>query len=212
MLLEQPQVLEQKVAEVCGVQLFQAALIECVEVARFAVGEGEALAVGHAFRHEAPVLPAVDHRGEQSRRPALLVDVLRLQQLLDESDLVVGVEHREGRLEIDKLRVAAQDLDADGVERAEPRHAFHHAADQSADPDLHLPRRLVGEGDGEDLTRPGAAVAQDVGDPGGEHARLAGAGASQHEQRPVQRLHRLPLLRVERVEILGRAPAHGALR
>ncbi len=151
LLLEQPQILQQEIAEIGGVQLLQPRLIERVKLARFAVGEGEALALGHALRREPSVLPAVDHGSEQPRRPALLVDILGLEQLLDEPDLVVGVEHGEGRLEIDELGVAAHDLDADGVEGAEPGHALDHAADQLADARLHLPRRLVGEGDGEDL-------------------------------------------------------------
>ena len=51
-----------------------------------------------------------------------------------------------------------------------------------------------------------------MGDAGGEHARLAGAGAGQHQQRAVERLDRLALLGVERVEIMARAQPHGALR
>ena len=50
-------------------------------------------------------------------------------------------------------------------------------------------------------------VAQDVGDAGGQHARLAGAGAGQHQHRAVQRLDRLALLGVEAVEIGRAGPA-----
>ena len=73
-----------------------------------------------------------------------------LDHLLHEADLVVGVEDGEVGLEPDQLGMAAQDLDADRVERAEPRHALDGAADQVADALLHLARRLVGEGDGQD--------------------------------------------------------------
>ena len=66
---------------------------------------------------------------------------------------------------------------------------------------LHLPRRLVGEGDGEDLARSRAALAQDVGDARRQHPRLAGAGAGQHQQRPVEGLDRLSLLGIEPGEI-----------
>ena len=74
-------------------------------------------------------------------------------------------------------------------------------ADDLADAVLHLARRLVGEGDGEDLAGPGAAEAEDVGDAHGQHAGLAGAGAGQHQHRAVERLDRLALLRIEPGEI-----------
>ena len=147
---------------------------------------------------------------KHARRPALLVELLGLEQLLDQADLVVGVEDGEVGLEADQLGVAAQDLDADRVEGAEPGHALDHLADHLADALLHLARRLVGEGDGEDFARPRAAEVEDVGDAGGQHARLAGAGAGQHQHRAVQRLHRLALLGVEVGEIGPGARTHGA--
>ena len=94
--------------------------------------------------------------------------------------------------------MAAENLRADRMEGAEPRHALGSAfADQLRDAVLHLARRLVGEGDGEDLAREGAAARQDVGDPRRQHPRLAGAGAGQHQQRALERLDRLPLLGIE---------------
>ena len=42
-----------------------------------------------------------------------------------------------------------------------------------------------------------------MGDPGGEDARLADAGAGENEDRPVQRLDRAPLLFVQSIEIGG---------
>jgi len=54
----------------------------------------------------------------------------------------------------------------------------------AADAQLHLARRLVGEGDAEDFRRPRPPGRQDVGDAGGQHAGLAGPGASQHQHRP----------------------------
>ena len=210
-LLEQAQILQQQIAEIGGVQLLQPLLIERIELARPAIGEGEALALGHALWRQPAILPAVDHGGEQPRRPALLVDILGFEQLLEQPDLVVGVEHGEGRLEIHELGMPAQDLHPDGMEGAEPGHALDHAADQLADAGLHLPRRLVGEGDGEDLRRARASEAQNMGDAGGEHPRLARAGACQHQKRPVERLDRLALLLVQSIEIVAGAPPHGAL-
>ena len=94
-------------------------------------------------------------------------------------------------------------LGADRVEGAEPGHALDRGADQLADALLHLARGLVGEGDRENFggrARPGV---EDVGDAGGQHARLAGAGAGQHQHRAFDRLDRLALLGVEAGEIVG---------
>jgi hypothetical protein len=96
----------------------------------------------------------------------------------------------------------AQDLDADRVERAEPRHALDRAANERADALLHLARGLVGEGDGQDLTWPLHALCrQDVGDPRCQNPRLAGARASEHEDRPLCGLDRAALFRVQAIEI-----------
>ena len=196
-LLEQAQHLEQEVAEVGGVELLQPLLVGGIERGALALGEGEGFPARHLVGREAAVLPAVDQGRELARGPAVLVEPLALDHLLDEADLVVGVEDGEARLEADELGMAAQDLDADGMEGAEPRHALDRAADQRADALLHLARGLVGEGHGQDLGAAGASRAQDVGNAGGEHARLAGARAGQHQHGAVHRLHGRPLLGVE---------------
>ncbi len=206
LLAEQPDVLEQQIAEVGGVEDLQPLLIGLVELQPLAVGERRGFARRHLLGREAAVLPAVDQHRQHARRPALLVDVLGFDKLLQQPDLVVDVENGEIGLQPDQLGVAAQDLHADRMERAEPRHALDHAADDLADAVLHLARRLVGEGDGEDLAGPGAAGGENVGDAHGEHAGLAGAGAGQHQHRAVERLDRQPLLGIEPGEI-GRAGA-----
>src|SRR5262245_60131011 len=211
MLLKQPQILEKKIAEIGSIQLLQPALIGSVEVARAAVRKGKALTLGNPRWPEAAVFPAVDHRDEQPGRPALLVDIFGLEQLLEQPDLVVGVEYGEGGLQIHELGVATEDLPPDGMEGAEPRHALDAAANQLADALLHFARRLVGEGDGEDLRGPRPAQAQNMGYARGEHARLAGAGAGQHQKRSVERLDRLTLLGVQRIEIVAWPPPHGPL-
>ena len=83
-----------------------------------------------------------------------------VEQLLHQPDLVVGVEDGEVGLQPDQLGVAAQDLHADRMEGAEPRHALDDLPDHRADAQLHLARRLVGEGDGEDLRRARLAEAR----------------------------------------------------
>ncbi len=53
---------------------------------------------------------------------------------------------------------------------------------------LHLARGLVGEGDGENLRGVGEAGGEDMRDAGGQNARLAGAGAGEHQNRALGRL------------------------
>ena len=197
MLAEQADAFEQQVAEVGGVERLQPLLIRLIELLALAVGEGRRLAGRHLLGRQAAVLPAVDQRGEHARRPALLVELLDFEELLHQPDLVVDVEDGEVGPEADQLGVAAQDLHADRVEGAHPRHALDRLADHGADAVLHLARRLVGEGDGEDLGGVRAAEHQDVGDARGQDAGLAGAGAGQHQNGAVERLDRGALLRVE---------------
>ena len=204
-LAEQPDAFEQQVAEIGGVQDLQPVLVLLVALAPLAVGEGHGLARRHVLGRHPAVLPGVDLVGEAARGPALVVDVLRLDHLLQQADLVVGVEDGEAGLEADQLGMAAQDLGRDRVKRAEPRHALGDRPGEQRHALLHLARRLVGEGDGEDLPGLGAAGGDDVGDARRQHARLAGAGAGQHQHGPVERLDRLALLRVQPVEIADRA-------
>ena len=207
MILEDAQHFEQEVAEVAAVQDLQALLVLGIDDAALAVREARGLARRHLVRKEPAVLPAVDQSGDLARRPSLLVDAVRLEQLFQQAHLVIGVEDGEARLESGEFGMSSQDLHSDRVERAEPRHALDDAADEIADAVLHLARRLVGESDGENLARPGPARRQDMGEPRRQDARLARAGACQDEKGSVQRLDRQTLLRIEALEI-GRLRAH----
>ncbi len=206
MVLEDAQGFKQQVAEIAGVHHFQALLVFGVKLATQAIGESIGLTLGQFVRGQAAVLPAVDRIRQLPGGPALLVDVMGIEQLLHQANLVVGIEDGEARFEARQFGMVAQDFDADGMEGAEPGHALDHAADQRADPVLHLARRLVGEGDGEYLARPGFAGGEDVGKPGGQHPGLAGAGAGQHEQGAVGGFHRRALFRVQALQI-GRLSA-----
>jgi serine protease Do len=68
--------------------------------------------------------------------------------------------------------MAAQDARGERMEGAEP-HALGDRPDHGADALLHLARRLVGEGDREDLRGEGAARGDQMGKSRGQHARLA---------------------------------------
>ena len=96
----------------------------------------------------------------------------------------------------------AQDLGADRMERAEPRHRLLRAR-EDGDPLAHLPRGLVGEGHRQDFVSARPAGRNNVRNAGGEDTRLAHARAGENEDRPVQRLDRLPLLLVQPLKIGG---------
>jgi hypothetical protein len=209
LLAEQPDVFQEQVAEVGGIENFQALLIGAVEFQPLAAGEHAGLARRHLVGRQPAILPAVDQRSEHARRPALLVDLLGFEELLEQPDLVVDVENGEVGLEPYQLRMPAQDLHPDRMEGAEPGHALDHMTDDLADAPLHLARRLVGEGHRQNLARARAAGGENVGDAYGEHPRLAGAGAGEHQYWAVERLHRQPLFRVEPGEIAGRARSGG---
>ena len=206
---QKPHAFQQQVAEIGGIQDFQPLLVQRIELAALAIGERLRLARRHARRVKPAILPRVDLMREGAGGPALVVDVLGFQNLLHQPDLVVGVENGEGRFQANQFGVAAQYFRGNGMECAQPRHALRHRAGQVRDTFLHLARGLVGEGDGENFMGAGAGGGDDVGDAGGEHARLAGARPCQHQHRAVHRLNRLALLGVQPRHI-GRPASRGS--
>ena len=204
-------VVQQQIAEIAGVQAAKARLIGGVQPLALAVGE---VFAGRQFLgRPAAVLPVVDQARQRLGRPAFGVDIGRFQQLFQHPLLIVGVQDGEGGLQPDQFGVAAQNLRGDGVEGAQPAQPFGRVADQMGDPLTHLAGRLVGEGDGQQFPRLGPARRQDVRQPRGQNPRLARARARQHQHRPLGRLHRLALFRVQtgqivvRMLLLGRASA-----
>ncbi len=78
MFAEQPDVFQQEIAEIGGVEDFQPLLINCVKLAATAVAEYRGFARRHLRRRQPTILPAVDQSGQHARRPALVVDVVGL--------------------------------------------------------------------------------------------------------------------------------------
>ena len=76
-------------------------------------------------------------------------------------------------------------------------HVVRHGANEAAQPFLHLPGRLVGEGDRHDAVGVDAILLNDMRNAMGDDARLAAAGARQDKQRPAGVGHRAALLRVQ---------------
>jgi hypothetical protein len=114
------------------------------------------------------------------------------------------IDDGEARAQADPLGVQAQHARRERMKGAEPP-ALDRPAQQAGDPVAHLLRRLVGESDGQDLTGVGPAGKEQVGETSGQHPGLAGAGAGEDQDRPVERFHRLALGGVEVGEI-GHVP------
>ena len=145
---EKVQIVQHQIAKIDGIHRHQAVLVLAIELHRPALREIAGIGGRNLVGAETAILPALNLSEQKARRPAPLVDVLRLQDLLQQPDLVIGVEDREARLEPDRLGVPAQNARGDRMKGAEP-HAFGGAADHRFQPLAHLARRLVGEGDGE---------------------------------------------------------------
>ncbi|KAG1444307.1 hypothetical protein G6F57_017854 [Rhizopus arrhizus] len=77
------------------------------------------------------------------------------------------------------------------MERADDQALGQLAVHQGLHALVHLARGLVGEGQRHHVAAHVAALAQQVSDLLRDHARLAAAGAGQHEARAVQVKHRL---------------------
>ena len=105
----------------------------------------------------------------------------------------------EARLQADLGRLPAQDAHTGRVEGQHP-HRLRAGANEPFDSLTHLRRRLVSEGNGEDLSGLDATVAEQIGDAVREHAGLARARAGDDQQwRPVVD-DRLALLGVQAPE------------
>jgi hypothetical protein len=85
---------------------------------------------------------------------------------------------------------------AQAVEGADP-HAAHVDGQDRRQPRHHFLGGLVGEGHGQDAAGGDLARLQQPGDAGGEHPRLAGAGARQDERIALGQGDRGALLRVQ---------------
>ena len=198
-----------EVAEIAGVQHPQAVLVLGVELGPPDLpAKCAPLRRRDLVRRPAAILPLVDQAGEMLGRPALGVDVLGRQQLFDQPLLIVDVDDGVVRLQPDEFGVPPQDLGGDRVEGAQPAQAFGRRPDHVGDAGAHLPRRLVGEGDGQQLPRPGP--------PCGHQVRTAAWSApasclcrrpASTSTRALSRLHGAPLLGVQTVQRVGRADA-----
>jgi hypothetical protein len=158
------------------------------------------------FHHggtQAFLLRVRDEPLQLPRREAVVVDVVRAVQALDERELVLRVEDLEELRQVGLAVMRAQHAVAQPVERADPHAAGVHRR-QRRQTQHHLARGLVGERHREDRLRPGLAGGEQPRDAGGEHARLAAARAGEDQRRRLRQRDRGELLGVEVFEKPGR--------
>jgi hypothetical protein len=94
-----------------------------VERPALAVGKAAAVALGMSAGRS-PCSSSRRSCWRTGGRPALVVDAFGLDELLEQADLIVGVENGEIGFQAHQFGMAAQELDADRVEGAEPGHAL----------------------------------------------------------------------------------------
>ena len=133
------------------------------------------------------VLRVADLRQRLPRLHEAVVDLQVLEHLLDERQLIGRVVDDEVAGQTDGGGLAAEKARAQRMERRHPRarRAERRCGEERLDPSTHFFRCLVGEGDGKNFIGLGVAFRNQVGNPLGDDAGLARAGAGQNEQRPV---------------------------
>ncbi len=200
----------QQIVEVHRVHPHQLGLVERVRLGDRAFPP-VALSVREVGGRLEFVLGLGDTAGDRRRREPLGVGADLVEAALDEPAGVGSVVDREMARVAEPWRLGAQDPRAGGVERHHP-HAARRVPEQPLGALAHLARGLVRERDREDLAAAGASAVDEVGDPVRQDARLAGAGAGEHEQRPVAVQDGGALLVVEPFEQVDRTLLAGDVR
>ena len=156
---------------------------------------------------QALVFLAVDVPHRLTRRPLLLVDVQRLDDALEQPQLVVAVEDLEILRQVGFQVVGAQQTMRQAVEGADP-HATLTGADQMFDTVAHFRRRLVGEGHRHDRIRRTVLHRQQPGDAMHQYPGLAAARPGQNQQVAARRRHGFTLFFIQAVEQIGDVHRH----
>ena len=156
----------------------------------------------HVFRALPGILGAVDEPHQVFCRVFLGVDIERLQQALDRGQLVRRIEDLKQRGQRGFAMVRAQEAVAQAVKGTDP-HAAQVDRQHRRQAMQHLARRLVGEGDAEDVVRAHLPGLDQPGDAGGENAGLAGSGTGQDQGRLIGKGDGLELFRIEVFENIG---------
>ncbi len=193
--LEQLDGQHEDVVEVERGGLDEALLVQPVDVRDLVVVEARARP-GERLEIDELVLRRGDRSTDRAGWEALGVEIEVANTQRDEPQRVRLVVDGERRPVAEAVRLPAQDPAARGVEGRHP-HVLRHRADEGGDPLLHLPRRLVREGDREDRPWRDVEIADEVGDAVGEDPRLPGPGTGNDKDRALGGGDGFPLRRVE---------------
>jgi hypothetical protein len=200
--LQRQRHLHQQVVEVQRLLPLQDALVRGVglrDLARAVVAGG----LGEPLRVHQLVLRVADLGVHGGGLEVLVVQPGLGDRRLDRTALVVGVPDDERGVHAAVGRVAAQEHRAERVEGADHQAAATGQArgQHRLDARAHLARGLVGERQRQDVPRR-HAVGDQERHASRDHARLAAAGAGQHQERAVDVRHRGAL-------VLGQALQEG---
>ncbi len=160
-------------------------------------------------RPESRLLAVGDEVLELARRIALLVEAVGAVEALDQRELVGRVHDLEQLRQVRVAVVRPQHPVAQPVEGAHPHAARAHRCEHRQARE-HLPRRLVGEGYGEDGERARLPRRDQPGDARGQHARLAASRPGEDQRRGVRERDGLVLPGIEVGEELGHGAGRGA--
>src|SRR3546814_18850284 len=108
MRLEDDEHVEQQIAEIAGVEGFEALLVLRVKLAAAAVCVAFGLARVDIGGGEPLVLPLIDQPGELAGGEALFVEIGGGDELLQQAKLIVGVEDREISVRSEERRVGKE--------------------------------------------------------------------------------------------------------
>ena len=126
----------------------------------------------------------------------LRIDLEILTYIPHQRLLVIRVVDGKVGIIAQTVYMPAQDAHAGRVEGADP-DALRAKADDIVHPLPHLPGRLVGEGDGQDVPGIDPPLLDEVGDPVGQDPGLPGACPGQDEERALRVVYSLPLLFIQ---------------
>ena len=210
-LAKQPEGFQQQVAEIDGVERLQPLLIGACRAwprRRWRRPRGLAradVARGQPRFFQSSISPASARAGQ---RFSSIFSALR--SLLEQPQLIVGVENGEIGFQTHQLGVPAQHLAP--IEWKVPIQGSPSGSPVSASMRSRISRAaLLVKVTASNLVAPRASGREEMRDAGGQHAGLADARPRQHQHRTVERLDGAALFGIERIEIGGGARRTRAL-